>query len=241
MATHPEFHVSSEVPYDHSTTYRDGRVRNTPHRARLRSILSLLETVDFSGKSYADVGCSNGFLTSLIYRRFRPVHACGLDHNQLNLERARAEYPGISFQLVNLSQPICSDVPAYDVVTCFETLEHVGDLRVAMDNLLHITRPGGILIISVPIEIGPRGVLKFAAKLAIGYRLHELPQANALYWRYASSLLCGRRLSAFREQRAGWGTHFGFDYRDVDDILLNRRIGFNAWNKFTTRLYRATP
>jgi 2-polyprenyl-3-methyl-5-hydroxy-6-metoxy-1,4-benzoquinol methylase len=222
-------------------TYRDGRLRNLPHRMRLRSVLSLLNTIDFRGKSYADVGCSNGYITSIVNRTYRPASAWGLDHNQANLERARTLHAGIRFELVNLERPITGDPPAYDIVTCFETLEHVGNLEVAVENLIRITRPGGVLIMSAPIEVGARGVLKFAAKVALGYRLNELPQSPHIYRSYILSLLTGKRMSVFRDMRSGWGTHFGFDCRDLDDILASRQVPFHAWNDFTTRLYQATP
>jgi len=239
MAAHSESGVRAGTPYDHSTTYRDGKLRNLPHRMRLSSILKLLGSIDFKGKSYADVGCSNGYLTAVVNQIFRPARACGLDHNEPNLQRARTEHPGIDFRFVNLCEPMSGDAPTYDIVTCFETLEHVGSLDIAVNNLLRMTRPGGVLAVSVPIEVGPRGTLKFAAKLAYGYRLQELPQIEALYWKYTRALLLGERTSVFRDRRPGWGTHFGFDYRELDDLFQKNGIDFVAENNFTTRLYRA--
>jgi ubiquinone/menaquinone biosynthesis C-methylase UbiE len=240
MSSPSQSDVVPSVPYDHSATYRDRRLRNLPHRLRLRSLISLLERVDFTGKSYIDVGCSNGYITSLVTRRFQPARSCGLDHNLQNLERARMLHPGISFRLANISQPFEDEVPSADIVTCFETLEHVGNLEVALNNLLRITRIDGTLVLSVPIEIGARGMLKFAAKLAWGYRLAELPQAPQLFQHYVHSLATGKRISVFRDARPGWGTHFGFDYRDLDDLLSIRRLPLAAWNDFTTRFYRIT-
>jgi 2-polyprenyl-3-methyl-5-hydroxy-6-metoxy-1,4-benzoquinol methylase len=242
MTGQTEIGARAQVPYDHSITYRDGRIKNLPHRMRLRSIFALLHSVDFADKNYADVGCSNGYITALVNERFHPARACGLDANEPNLQRARAEHPGIDFRSANINEPMNDGFSTtYHVVTCFETLEHVGDLDNAIDNLLRVTRPGGVLFVSVPIEIGLRGALKFAAKLVYGYRLNELPQTDGLYWKYIRALLLGERISSFRDKRPGWGTHFGFDYRAVDDIFRRRSIPFVARNDFTTRLYRAVP
>jgi hypothetical protein len=47
----------------------------------------------------------------------------------------------------------------------------------------------------------------------------------------------GGRVSRFRDDRVNWGTHFGFDYRDIDDLLRSRGVRFSASNRFTTRFY----
>jgi hypothetical protein len=94
-------------------------------------------------------------------------------------------------------------------------------------------------VISVPIEIGVVGLVKLALKLAYGYDLSELPPMPGLLRRYASALVTGERISRFRDNRLGWGTHFGFDYRDVDDFLSQSGIEVRRWNSFTTRFYVA--
>lgn len=146
-------------------------------------------------------------------------------------------YPEITFTRIDLDrthaiQPLC------DLVTCFETLEHVGNLNLALDNLLAVLKPGGTALITVPVEHGWRGALKLAIKMLYGYDLSELPQAPGLWRRYVRALLTGERMSQFRDQRPCWGTHFGFDYRDLDDALQARSVLFLGWNSGTTRFYR---
>jgi hypothetical protein len=126
-------------------------------------------------------------------------------------------------------------------VTCFETLEHVGELANSLTNLLALTRHGGTLVLTVPIEVGAIGTLKFIAKMFYRYNLGELPARRNLSWMYFSDLIRGTRMSKFRDRRPSWGTHFGFDYRDVDDFLLQRKIPYEARNEFTTRFYRVYP
>ncbi|MCH8569606.1 MAG: class I SAM-dependent methyltransferase [Balneolales bacterium] len=70
------------------------------------------------------------------------------------------------------------------MVTCFETLEHVGDFNTALNNILGLCSPGGAVIITVPIEIGPWGIGKFVVKRFVyGYSLHELnPVSTSEYF-----------------------------------------------------------
>src|SRR4029077_12037481 len=59
--------------------------------------------------------------------------------------------PGVRF---SLTRDLAGQ---WDVVTCMEVLEHCVEaerLRV-LDELAHLVAPGGLVVISVPIEIGP--------------------------------------------------------------------------------------
>ena len=189
--------------------------------------------------SFADFGCSNGYITNLFSERFRFRISYGFDSNSENLKMARDRYPDIKFEFLNLNEPN-STSNKFDIVTCFETLEHVGNLDNALDNLLNHVGPGGSLLISVPIEIGFRGMAKFFIKSFIyRYSLEELPNARRID--YIMALVKGKRMSLFRANgRDSWGTHFGFDYRDIDERLRSRGVSQKVFNRFATRFYVIT-
>ena len=228
------------MPLDHSATYKDRSLKNFLARSRLQSILSIIESkIQFAGKTYADVGCSNGFLTALLSDRFKPSLSCGYDHNQDNLAVARSTYPNLEFEVIDLNVKPLAPPRTYEVVTCFEVLEHVGSIPNALGSLLRITAPtGGVLFLTVPIEIGWRGTVKFLIKTVLyRYRLDELPQQKNLFLKYLGSLITDKRMERFRDRRSGWGTHFGFDYREVDDLLTERGLPFESFNVGMTRFY----
>jgi 2-polyprenyl-3-methyl-5-hydroxy-6-metoxy-1,4-benzoquinol methylase len=205
---------------DHSLIYKSNSVWHWHHRRRLEIVLdAVAEEWRDGASSYADVGCSNCHITNMVVERTKVATACGFDHSDDLLEAARSRYPEIKFSKVDLNQPVDWH-RQFDVVTCFETLEHVGDLNMAVKNLAACVKTGGKLILSVPIEIGPWGVAKFFAKLTRGYKLDELP-GDVTAWRYTKALLLSERMSTFRDARSGCGTHFGFDFRDVCQIPLN--------------------
>ncbi len=223
---------------DHSLTYRKFKLSNLPHRLRLVSIEREVRRLRLEpGASYADFGCSNGYITERVRKLAHCSETWGFDHGEANLQNARASYPAIQFTQLDLNQPNHS-LPRCDFVTCFETLEHVGDPDSALHNVLAALKPGGVALITVPIEIGWRGLAKFAVKLLYGYQLRELPERPNLSREYVTALARGDRISRFRDRRKGWGTHFGFDYRDVDDHLRRHGTGWQAWNSGTTRFYR---
>jgi SAM-dependent methyltransferase len=225
---------------DHSLTYRRG-LRNLPHRRRLRAIIAALTGGDAPAiHSYADVGCSNGYVTAIVSERLRPQRTVGFDHAEGHLERARREHPNLEFRLIDLNRPLPAGHETFDLVTCFETLEHVGALPQAVANLLELTRPGGILFLTVPIESGARGLVKFLIKVGLfRYSLKELPARRRLFLSYLGALMTDRSLAVFRDQRHGWGTHFGFDWREVERLLKASGVSFESRSDLTTRLIRA--
>ena len=230
---------------DHSALYDRMSIRNIPHRYRLKRILRIFQEIDdLSNKIYADVGCGTGYITNIVKQKFNPAEVYGLDYSEAKLEVGRQTYHGIYFSFLDLNQSPNGRV--FDVVSCFETLEHTGQLETTLDNLIRLTRRnGGYLVITVPIEIGFWGLLKFIAKTVV-YRgerddLKELPLVPFLYVRYLAALLLGQRMSRFRDERYKWGTHYGFDHRDIDDQLAATSLRYTATNAMTTRYYVIMP
>lgn len=223
--------------YDHSITYRKLTLRNIPHIIRLRGILNLVrKNKNEATPSYLDIGCSNGYITNVLSKELGAKRVKGLDHNVENLDVAKKSHTQIEFDFVDLNK-LSTPTEKYSFITCFETLEHVGDLRAAVQNIINYADKGATIIISVPIEIGFFGVIKFLAKtLMFGYKLDEF--STKVSWLvYFQKLVRGKRISTFRDPRGGWGTHFGFDYRDVDEIVLSLAKNSTQFNSFTTRFY----
>lgn len=123
-------------------------------------------------------------------------------------------------------------------MTCLETLEHVGGLGVAIRNLKSMLNPEGILLISVPIESGFLGAIKYFVKTRIfGYSFSEISEDPKKQKMYERDLLMSRDISKFRNDREGWGTHFGFDHRRVEEILKEEFHEVDAWTAGLTRFF----
>jgi 2-polyprenyl-3-methyl-5-hydroxy-6-metoxy-1,4-benzoquinol methylase len=213
-------------------------LRNIPHFLRLRDIERLIrENKDGEVYRYADLGCSNGFLTDRIGKILKADHIVGYDHNCENLFYAANQYSDITFLFTNFNEKDTLK-EKFDFITCFETLEHVGEPRITVQNIIHALNENGTAIISVPIEIGVRGLFKLIIKTFVyKYSMKELPNGSAIFGRYLRALLTGERISRFRDKRYGWGTHFGFDYRDIDEALKEEGIEYTAKNSGFTRFY----
>lgn len=219
---------------DHSKTYRLNDVRNFAHVMRLKSILKTLsERARGNLETYADYGCSNGYITSRVAQRLGIPKVSGFDHSD-NVDVGAKLHPEITFRRLDLNV-VHTELDTYDLVTCFETLEHVGNMESAIENVCRSRSVQGCLMITVPIEIGWIGFLKYVVKRFV-FR-YDLPlRCNDR--QYAAALLKGERIGRFRSPAPGYGTHFGFDYRDVDEILARKaQVRVETWNSGTSRFY----
>jgi 2-polyprenyl-3-methyl-5-hydroxy-6-metoxy-1,4-benzoquinol methylase len=222
---------------DHSKSYKGRSIKAYLHRARLFNILKILDRVETKPGVIFDVGCSNGYITGFIAEKFPESKVIGWDRNTENLDLARQNYPSLQFESIDLNSSADFPLKA-DLVTCLETLEHVGAVGVAIRNLKSMLNSRGVLLISVPIESGFLGAIKYFVKTRMfGYSFNEISEDSRQQRMYEKDLLMNRDVSKFRSDREGWGTHFGFDYRRVEEILHREFPDVNAWTAGLTRFF----
>ena len=220
----------AEAPVDHEASYRGLTPRALLHRARLRSILRILDRASLgpSGR-LADFGCSNGFILSEL-RASRFAHPgwelWGFDHAPHYIEAAsRRHLAGAHFVQLDLDVPDAPLPREFDVVLCLETLEHMGSYRTGLRNIARATRPGGSLVISVPNERGLPGLLKFFGRKILMRQTYEGFFRGRPEGPYVRALLRGSDLEAFRDPpRHGWAEHLGFDLRRFESSLASELL-----------------
>jgi 2-polyprenyl-3-methyl-5-hydroxy-6-metoxy-1,4-benzoquinol methylase len=221
--------------YDHSVTYKKMRFRNIPHIRRLNTQKKIIKNMKGSKvRLYADVGCSTGYITDIISQILSPQKTLGIDFSQ-NIKLAKKIYPNYAFEYFDLNKvTVISDKA--DFITCFETLEHVGDLDSAIKNLKELLNETGILVISVPIEVGFIGLLKYVLKRFV-YR-DSFP-FSGLEYSYVCDLLQGRDIMRYRKPASGYSSHFGFDYRELEKLLCKYFSEFQvrSHTNFTTAFF----
>jgi GT2 family glycosyltransferase/2-polyprenyl-3-methyl-5-hydroxy-6-metoxy-1,4-benzoquinol methylase/uncharacterized coiled-coil protein SlyX len=98
-----------------------------------------------------DLGCGEGFGPALLAGCAREV--VGVDIDPHTVAHAQAHYPrdNLRFLVGSMTDPrLLAGDAGYDVITCFEALEHVGE----QDRLLAVVRrllvPGGLFLTSTP-------------------------------------------------------------------------------------------
>ncbi|MEU6641406.1 glycosyltransferase [Saccharomonospora sp. NPDC046836] len=107
------------------------------------------------GKRVLDLASGEGFGSALLATTARKV--VGLDIDPKTIEHARTTYPlaNVRFELGSITDPdALSDEPAFDVITCFEAIEHVREQEQLMELVLRRLAPNGIFLCSTPdVEI----------------------------------------------------------------------------------------
>ncbi len=227
------------IPLDHSKIYQEFKLKNIPHKMRLKSIFKIINNLELREPTYCDIGCSNGYITHLLAEYLKSSQTMGFDHNQLNLDIAQERYEGIDFVEIDLNNVTMTDI-TFDFITCFETLEHVGNPTNALVNIFNKAKPNGKILISVPIETETIGIIKFLIKTIIfQYNLDEINTKNDLYFyfRYLWSLIKKENISKYREPKDHYGTHFGFDYRIVEEWLVENSKKFNLIKEGSTAFF----
>ncbi|MHC4277294.1 MAG: class I SAM-dependent methyltransferase [Planctomycetota bacterium] len=101
------------------------------------------------GESLLDLGCGNGLFPHLAKKR--GYHAVGIDYNSAAINEGKKRFG------LGDDELLCTSLEAYvktnktfDVVTLFETLEHLDNPNEVMENVKKLLKPNGLLILTVP-------------------------------------------------------------------------------------------
>lgn len=104
-----------------------------------------------AGKEVLDVASGEGYGTSLLGQTAGRV--VGLDYHKEAVANAQARYGNstVSFTQGNLFNTVeVLQGRRFDVVCCFQTIEHVMDHNKFLAALSSVTKPGGTIIVSTP-------------------------------------------------------------------------------------------
>lgn len=121
-----------------------GRLISIEHEARYRWAEALARDRDV-----LDVACGVGYGTSILVRA-GARRVLGVDFSDEAVEQARNRVGDpADFLVGDLLNLPCKD-DSFDLITCFETIEHVADPGRGLDELRRVLRPGGVLLLSSP-------------------------------------------------------------------------------------------
>jgi len=113
------------------------------HQVRYR-----LAAIAAGDRRVLDAGCGVGW-GSLLLHQAGAAKVTGLDLSDEALADARRRAPDVRFVRGDL-QRLPFGRATFDLVTCFEAIEHVPDPYRVLDELLRVMDPGGLLMVSSP-------------------------------------------------------------------------------------------
>jgi len=102
-----------------------------------------------AGLRVLDAGCGVGY-GSMILQSAGAIHVTGVDIAEDAVAAARQRARGdVEFLRSDMTSMALED-SSYDVVVCFEAIEHLEDQQAALDELRRVLTPAGLLVISSP-------------------------------------------------------------------------------------------
>lgn len=121
----------------------------------------------------------------------------------------------------------------FDAISCLEVLEHLPpeQLDDALEDLRRLVKPGGRILVSVPLEIGPSALFKGIARRLMGDKDPAASPANLL------RALVGEKVPRVTDNFDGhdyYFSHLGFDHRQLEQELVRKgfRIDGRRWSPF---------
>ena len=104
-----------------------------------------------TGARVLDLGCGEGFGPALLAAGAREV--VGIDIDPQTVEHAGAHYSrgNLHFAIGSMiDSELLADAPPFDVITCFEALEHVEEQDTLLAVVRRLLAPGGLFLTSTP-------------------------------------------------------------------------------------------
>jgi len=126
------------VPEDYRGTYTE-----VEHQARYSWAAPLA-----AGRDVLDAGCGVGWGTVRLARFAR--QAVGVDIDEAAVSNARERAAGRAEFVVGDLLALPFPERSFDLVVCFEAIEHVAEPQKALDELRRVLRPDGLLAVSSP-------------------------------------------------------------------------------------------
>ncbi|HEV2148435.1 MAG TPA: class I SAM-dependent methyltransferase [Longimicrobiaceae bacterium] len=207
-----------EAAYTPRHVFSRSRILAWSHRSRFRRARMLVRP--YAGGRLLDYGCGDGLFLEMVRDLF--PERVGTDVWEAQLDECRERYAGDAG--VSFLSPAALGAEhdgAYPVVTCMEVLEHCppAELEGVLRDLARLVSPGGVVLVSVPVELGLSLALKHSVRLAASLRgLGPYRDPNELYrpGEFLRMVFAGERTSIPRPVYwYGQHGHKGFNWRSL--------------------------
>jgi 2-polyprenyl-3-methyl-5-hydroxy-6-metoxy-1,4-benzoquinol methylase len=210
--------------YQKSTVASPSRFKRFSHGARIDLALRLLDPR--AGDRILDYGAGDGGLLQRLHDLQPAARLCGFEpRSGPETTRLVERIPSLD-GVYDSMEPVESFRP--NKIACLEVLEHLrsADQAAALADFERVLVPGGRVVVSVPIEIGPPALFKNVIRVAV-----DQPHRGITARNVALSVL-GLTSRVERDEDEPYiASHVGFDYRDLRHVI--RESGFSVETRYS--------
>lgn len=185
------------------------KIANYFHWMAIKYAANLVEP---SGGTAVEIGCGEGYLMPTLSKHFNKVVGVDKSEKMLNSARKFFLFPNTDYLNDDITFPHCTQLTKekYNWIICLETLEHIRQWDIALYNMSKMLLPGGKILLSIPVEIG----FSLLAKEIVRY--FSYGKGSGWQLNYFIRKVAGSKSTINREN---YGSHMGFDYREVVDFI----------------------
>ena len=158
---------NNEMYEKHPTPY--GGIAGFIQHQRLQKIsAAMTKHLAASGDTIAEIGCEEGNLLKFLGEQHKEYQCIGLDISSKALSEAKNHLPKAALLAehdITSGPYVFQKAPAY--LICSETLEHIPNAALAIENIYKSTGKDTIVIITVPIEKHKNNIKKWLVRLGV--------------------------------------------------------------------------
>lgn len=166
------------------------------------------------GQTILDFGCGSGEMLELFYRnKYRPKQYLGLEIREKQVEENKEKFGKLDFaefRQQDLCQPELDLGQTFDIITCFEVMEHIGhkNADVFLDNIAYHCDENTTVYLSTPNydpQVGAAENHILGAEREVGEWDHfELQEKLSQFFNIEAKYGTFASIKDYKEDLTGW-------------------------------------
>lgn len=191
--------------FDYETKVWGGeKLRVSPIHFRASRLFFALKELKNQNKKLLDVGCGAGDFIEAFSFYLPKLNLTAVDISQKAIKKARSRKINAKF-VVSGAEKLPFKNNSFDIVTCFDVVEHVKSPLKMLREINRVLKPGGIFHTFIPLEdniFSPEGLL-----IKLGWKAKEIYGGHPQHYSYhfVTKLF---KDTGFNIKRTYWGEHF---------------------------------
>lgn len=139
--------IWQQLPVDY---YDKGLSNNLFQKIWHKHKMNVLKNILPKGRvnKIIDIGCASGIITNYLTSIYPQADIVGMDVYQEIIRYAKTKHPNIKF-IVGDAHKIPFSNDSYDLVLCYETIEHVINPMVVLHEIKRLVKKDGVVIIAM--------------------------------------------------------------------------------------------